>query len=83
MGKGLNNVAVLFEPERIYLAGATGRQDDFFKGVQDAFTQNVQCTLDLCEADSVQAAIRTGLDAFLFSEKLNLSRWQPAAEFSA
>jgi len=74
MGRALNSVASLFEPERILLAGATGRHGRFFTGVQSTFMHTEHCSLQLCEADSVQAAVRTGLDAFLFSENFNINR---------
>ena len=78
LGEGLSTVATLFTPERIVLAGATARQPDYVYGVGEIFSGGGGCNLTTCTADSLEAAIRTGLNAFVFSEALNLQQLEQA-----
>jgi len=77
LGEGLKSVLSLYEPERILLAGAIGRQTDYHKGVKEALEPVLQyhaaCTLSVCSTRSLEAAIRTGLNAFLFTGLLDLN----------
>ncbi|OED38914.1 hypothetical protein AB833_17950 [Chromatiales bacterium (ex Bugula neritina AB1)] len=89
LGYGLNALASLFAAEQIFLAGATCRQPDYFEGVKKSFTfsapadkqieTSTHCAVSLCSISSIDAAIRTGLDAFLFCDSLDLQQFKPSA----
>ncbi len=80
LGEGLKSVNALFEPERILLAGATGRQTDYVDGVRKQLFDNQQSSnnveLKLSKISSLEAATRSGLDHFLLSNSLDVKRLQ-------
>lgn len=78
LGAGLNTVAALFSPKRIFLAGAIARQADYVQGVMEIFNSRVDCKLLTSTADSLEAAARTGLNTFVFSEAFNLQQLEQA-----
>lgn len=78
LGEGLRSVLSLYAPERILLAGAIGRQQDYHEGVKEALSPVLQyhsaCTLSVSSTSSLEAAVITGLNAFLFTDSLNLNQ---------
>ena len=77
LGFGLDVIDSLVQPERLYLSGATGRQTHFVDGVWHYLKQTDSridpATLQVSRVRSVQGAACSALDAFVFSERLNLS----------
>jgi len=78
LGDALNNISSLYSPERILLAGTVCRQSDYIAGVQSRFTANgisdpATC-LSISEVGSLDAAVRSGLNAFLFSRSLDINQ---------
>ena len=78
LGEGLRSVLSLYAPERILLAGAIGRQQDYHNGVkaalEPALPYHSACMLSVCSTTSLEAAVITGLNAFLFTDSLNLNQ---------
>jgi len=78
LGEGLKSVVSLFSPERILIAGNTCRQPDYFSGVQEKVRSTLEhhanCVLVTCSVSSIDAAVVTGLKAFLLTDSLNISR---------
>lgn len=78
LGEGLKSVVSLFAPERILIAGNTCRQADYFSGVQEQLAPTLEyhpnCELSACTVTSINAAVVSGLQAFLLTDTFNISR---------
>jgi len=86
LGEGLKSVVSLFSPERILLAGNTCRQPDYFAGVMDRLTPTMDnssnCELSVCTVTSIDAAVVSGIKAFLLTGSLNISRLMESRKIS-
>ncbi len=78
LGEGLRSVLSLYAPERIILAGAIGRQQDYHQGVKavldPVLKYHCACSLCVCSTTSLEAAVISGLNAFLFTDSLKLNQ---------
>ncbi|MBX2839021.1 MAG: ROK family transcriptional regulator [Gammaproteobacteria bacterium] len=78
LGEGLKSVVALFSPERILVAGSTCRQTDYLIGVRKRLAPplnyHANCQLAACTVTSLDAAVKSGLKAFLLTDTLNINR---------
>jgi predicted NBD/HSP70 family sugar kinase len=78
LGEGLKSVVSLFSPERILVAGNTCRQPDYFEGVVERLTpameRSANCEISVCTVTSIEAAVVSGIKAFLLTGSLNINR---------
>lgn len=77
LGFGLDVIHSLVQPGHLFLSGATGRQAQFVEGVWDYLKETNSridsSVLQVSRVQSVQGAACSALDAFVFSEHLDLS----------
>jgi predicted NBD/HSP70 family sugar kinase len=75
---GLDLVHALLDPDQIVLAGAVGRQRDYVAGVRHGLAQYrtplQHHQLRVSQYTSSVAAVSIGLEAFVYSDRLDLSR---------
>lgn len=78
LGDGLTSVIALFSPEYVYIAGNICRQKEYFGGVQSRLQATLRhhnnCKLVVCKVTSIDAAVITGLKAFLLTRNFDIYR---------
>ena len=74
MGAGIDAIVALLAPQRIILAGETGRQPDFIEGVRMALSERktplCESSLVVGQATSAQASSAIALDQFFLTSNL-------------
>ncbi|MBX2881460.1 MAG: ROK family protein [Granulosicoccus sp.] len=86
MSAGVDSINCLINPDLVVLAGETGRQPDYIEGLRAGLKQSRSRMsaeqLKLSTVRSVQGAACTALDAFVFSQELNLPNLRSDAQVS-
>ncbi len=82
LAHGIDIVGALVNPSAFILAGETGRQPDYVRGIRNTL-QNVKVTesgyeIAVSDLSSNVAAIQSGLDKFVFVRGLNLDSFRAA-----
>ena len=74
MGAGIDAIVALLAPQRIILAGETGRQPDFIEGVRMALSERKtplnESSLIVGKATSAQASSAIALEQFFLTSNL-------------
>ncbi|MEM1382438.1 MAG: ROK family transcriptional regulator [Pseudomonadota bacterium] len=82
MAHGVDAVAALLGPDRIILAGQTGRQPDYLAGVRQGLSALASPvagnTLSVSTAKSAEAAACVALENFVFSRQVDIARLKAA-----
>ena len=82
MAYGLDADAALIGPDKLVLAGETGRQADFVQGTKDGLQklggQLLAKRLIISEATSAQASCCVALEEFIYSRHFNISKLKAA-----
>jgi predicted NBD/HSP70 family sugar kinase len=78
MGHAVDAILAMLDPQLILFTGATHRQEDYLKGVRETLAAlrpgEEDWPLAISRATSGKAAIWLGLNAFIYSERLDIDR---------
>ncbi len=82
LGRGVDAVFALFNPERVILSGEVGRQADYFEGIlevlEEAGRSGAADCLERSSITSVDAAVSVALQEYIFTGELNLTKLKAA-----
>lgn len=74
LGRALNQLAPLFDPELVILAGTIAQIPSYIEGVRENFHLQDEVPLSISTMPLEQAAVCLALDAFVFTPQLDLER---------
>lgn len=82
MATGVDTAFTMMNPDQIILAGETGRQKDYIAGIKQGLKELGSPLSDekliVSTATSAEASAAIALDAFVYSEQLNVERLRAA-----